>query len=200
MAQQALALLETWQHSAEKLGRLGNVIETRLLQALAWQAQGNLPQALTILEQALNLAQPEGYIRLFVDEGQPMAGLLALLKEQQPALHQPYLDKLLAAFTPASLPVSKLESDPAIEKSSQGEISRWGKPPGDESPPLIEPLSDRELEILRLIAAGHSNEQIAQTLIIALGTVKKHVNNIYGKLGVHSRTQALVRAKALNFL
>ena len=66
--------------------------------------------------------------------------------------------------------------------------------------PLVEPLSERELEILELVAAGKSNEEIAQTLIIALGTVKKHINNIYGKLGVHSRTQALAQAKALNLL
>lgn len=65
---------------------------------------------------------------------------------------------------------------------------------------LVEPLSERELEILQLIAAGQSNEEIAQTLVIALGTVKKHINNIYGKLDVHSRTQALVQAKALNLL
>ena len=68
------------------------------------------------------------------------------------------------------------------------------------APLLVEPLSERELEILRLIAAGQSNKEIARTLVIAPGTVKKHTNNIYGKLGVHSRTQALVQAKTLNLL
>jgi LuxR family maltose regulon positive regulatory protein len=181
--QAASARLEATRQAAERLGRLSSVIETWLLQALAYQAQGHLPQALSALTQALALTEPEGHLRLFIDEGPPLAELLFLLKKQQITINQAYLDKLLTAFTSSSL------DEPAEIQNPKSKIQN-----------LVESLSDRELEILRLIAAGHSNEEIAQTLIIALGTVKKHVNNIYGKLGVHSRTQALVRARELELL
>ncbi|MCB0014253.1 MAG: hypothetical protein KDE34_20210 [Anaerolineales bacterium] len=141
-----------------------------------------MPQAAATLAQALALAEPEGFVRLFVDEGPPVAELLNRVNASPEGRRRTtYIRKLLAAFPhhPAEAVASPSVSTPQ---------------------PLIEPLSERELEVLRLIAAGKSNKEIARLLVIAPGTVKKHLNNIYGKLGVHSRTQALVRANALELL
>jgi LuxR family maltose regulon positive regulatory protein len=160
--------------------RTGRVIEILALQALALQAQNNLSQALTPLEQALALAEPEEYVRTFVDEGPPMATLLKqLAADRRPPTAVDYLPKLLAAFT--------------IETNS----SRLAVPRPSS---LVEPLSQRELEVLRLIAAGYANREIADELVIALGTVKKHISNIYGKLGVQSRTQAIAKGRDLDLL
>ncbi len=127
-----------------------------------------------VLEQALSLAQPEGYIRLFVDEGAAMVELLRQAASR--GLHSDYVGQLLAAF---------------------GDIERSGLP---ATPALVEPLTARELEVLRLLAAGLSNREIAQELSIALSTVKTHARRIYGKLDVSSRTQAAVRAREWNLL
>lgn len=173
---QALTLLARLRGAATSAGRTGSLIEILALQALAFNAQDDRAEAMTTLAEALTLAEPEGYIRLFVDEGQPMAGLLA----QLPKNH--YRNKLLDAFDEAE------------------EIIVTLSPPHPHIPTLIEPLSERELEVLHLIATGMSNREIAQALIIAEGTVKKHTNNIFGKLGVRSRTQAVARATELNLL
>ncbi len=151
-----------------------NLIKMLALQALALETQGNLDQALSALERALSLAEPEGYVRTFVDEGEPMARLLRRVLSRGIAPN--YVARLLAAFGKEA----KLTS-PAMES-------------------LIEPLSERELQVLRLIVAGLSNSEIAQELVIAVSTVKSHVNHIYGKLGVKSRTQAVARAQALGLL
>ncbi len=172
--QEALTLLARLLPAAESGGRGGRIIEILLLQALADQAQGWFDQALTRLERALHLAQPEGYCRLFLDEGRPMAELLH--RAARHGLAAGYVEKLLLAF--------KAEPD-AGERPEPG---------------LIEPLSERELEILALIAAGRSNREIAETLILTVGTVKWHLNNLYGKLGVSSRTQAFARARELGLL
>jgi LuxR family maltose regulon positive regulatory protein len=182
--QKALQLLGTLYPEAIKLDRGRSVIEVLLLQALAHQAEGDLTQAMALLTQALTLAEPEDFIRLFVDEGAPMAELLErLIASGEGGRMKRYIHRLRLAFSQTAK-----REDSALHSSSRS------------AQPLVEPLSERELEILELVAAGKSNEEIAQTLIIALGTVKKHINNIYGKLGVHSRTQALVQAKALNLL
>jgi LuxR family maltose regulon positive regulatory protein len=131
-----------------------------------------------VLARALTLAEPEGYVRIFVDEGAPMAALLRAAAQR--GIAPSYVAGLLAAFPQAG-------KQPA----------RQGEP---DALSLVEALSARELEILRLIAAGHSNQAIADTLVIAVSTVKRHINNIYGKLAVQSRTQALVRARELHLL
>jgi LuxR family maltose regulon positive regulatory protein len=175
---QAIARLTSLRLATADTGRTGHLIETLALLALAYQAQGDGEHSLALLQQALALAEPEGYQRLFLDEGTSMAALL-----RQAARHgiaSEYIDKLLAAF-------------------AEGESMAQRKP---QLPPslLIEPLSERELEILRLMAEGMSNQEIAQKIIVTVGTVKWHLNNIYGKLDVRSRTQALARAREFGLL
>jgi LuxR family maltose regulon positive regulatory protein len=180
---QALRLLERLGEAAKVAGRSGSEIEILTLQALALRERGERERAVRTLTQALTQAEPEGYVRTFVDEGPQIATLLSevlgvhqrrhLERPDHPSAH--YLRKLLAA----------LEHDAS------------GTPPTAE---LSEPLSERELEVLQLIDAGKSNHRIAQELFVTEGTVKTHVRNIYRKLDAHSRTQALVRAKELNLL
>jgi LuxR family maltose regulon positive regulatory protein len=170
----ALELLQGMREAAMGAGRIAHSIEILVLQALAFQEQGASAQALAALEQALSLAEPEGYVRTFVDEGEPMARLLrrALSEGIVPS----YVSRLLTAFgesTPPSLPVALA---------------------------LVEPLTERELEVLRLIATGLSNREIAQELFVAVSTVKSHINHLYGKLEVRNRTQAVARAQKLGLL
>jgi LuxR family maltose regulon positive regulatory protein len=169
-------LLET----AERRGHTARAIELLNLQALAFQAGGDTNQAITALEQALTLAKPGGFIRTFVDEGPPMARLLYEAVTRGVATD--YARRLLAAF-----PVTEPE---------QTDLSKKQAPESD----LIEPLSERELEVLELIAEGLTNPEIASRLFLSLHTIKVHARNIYGKLGVHNRTQAVTRARALGVL
>jgi LuxR family maltose regulon positive regulatory protein len=173
----AMGLLERLLQAAETGGRIGSMIEILVLQALAHQAQGDIPAALPSLERALSLAEPEGYLRIFVDEGQPMQTLLAESSAQ--GADPVYVTQLLATMN------RHLGDETAVPEPNQL---------------LIEPLSQRELEVLRLLAIGHTNQVIADELIIAVSTVKKHVNSIFGKLGVGSRTQAVSRARDLDLL
>jgi LuxR family maltose regulon positive regulatory protein len=185
--EQALVLLERLLASAEAGGRMGRVIEVLALQALALQAHGQVAKALVSLERALALAEPEGYIRTFVDEGASMAALLrqAHLTTSVPS----YVEKLLAAFSETmNDECGAMKEELAIHRSSF--IVQ----------PLVEPLTARELEVLGLLAEGASNDEIARRLIVSLGTVKKHISNIFGKLQVESRTQAAARARALGLL
>ena len=167
---EASRLLARLLEMTEAAGAMSYVIETLVLQALALQAQGKDDQALTVLERALSFAEPEGYVRTFIDKGAPMAALLRTAASRGIALD--YVSKLLAAFGEVAFP----------------------------SAPLVEPLSERELEVLRLLAAGLSNREIAAELFLAVGTVKKYTSNIYGKLNVHKRTQAVARARELGLL
>ena len=169
----ALARLRPMRHAAEAVKRTGQLIETLMLQALALKAQGHPTQAITMLDEALLLAEPEQNVRVFVDEAGPMADLLRQLRPRGSAVG--YIDKLLAVF--------------------EARIKRQAEPA-----PLVDPLSDRELEILQLIGDGLSNKQISEKLFLTVGTVKWHINNIYSKLGVRRRTQALARARDLNLL
>jgi LuxR family maltose regulon positive regulatory protein len=179
---EALELLEELGATAEAAGRTGDLIEILALQALALWAGQEKERAVRILAGALALAEPEGYVRTFVDEGPEMAELLseALEARQRGRLDPPvppyYLRKLLAA----------------TERDATGAA----RPATD----LPEPLSERELEVLALIAAGKSNRRIATELFVSVGTVKTHLNNAYRKLGVHSRTQAVARARELNLI
>jgi LuxR family maltose regulon positive regulatory protein len=170
---EASRLLARLLNMAEAAGAMGEAIEILILQALTQEGLGKRDQALTPLERALSLAEPEGYVRTFIDEGAPMGELLRRAAAQGIRLN--YVSALLAA----------LESDAKTE-GAQGA--------------LIEPLSARELEVLRVLATGLSNKEIAETLFIAVGTVKQHLKSIYGKLQVHSRTEAAHRARDLGLL
>ena len=178
--QDALHLLALLLQQAERDARGGSVIEILILQALALQAQQQQEQALAVLQRALVLAEPEGYTRLFLDEGPPMLALLRLAQTQGIAPH--YITSLLLASD---------EQPPASTAASF---------PTPRSAVLVEQLTERELEVLQLIAAGASNEEIAEQLVISIGTVKRHVSNIFGKLTVSSRTQAVARAQAIGLL
>jgi LuxR family maltose regulon positive regulatory protein len=170
----AQSLLERLLEGEKEAGRMWRVIEILVLQSLAYQALSEMDKATSVLDQALSLAEPEGYIRTFVDQGEIMERLLLRAMSQNIAPN--YVGTLLAALRESA------------------EISQT------KAHPLIDPLSERELEVLRLIAAGLSNQEIAQQLVIAVSTVKSHINHIYGKLSVNSRTQAVVQAKALGLL
>jgi LuxR family maltose regulon positive regulatory protein len=172
---------------AESKKWLGQVIELLLLDALLCQAESDTAGMSVRLERALTLAEPEGYVRTFVDQGEPVRQIL--LAYQSTLRRRPddglahetmrllaYIEKLLAAF-PGQEPVWKTSS-----------IS------------LIEPLTEREEEILRLLSEGFSNREIANRLIVAVSTVKSHINSLYGKLGTHRRTQAIAVARDLGLL
>jgi LuxR family maltose regulon positive regulatory protein len=153
-----------------------------ILQARAYQMRHDVTKSLVTVSEAVHLAEPEGYIRRFVDEGQQMAALLSSLREQQRKRGStPYLDMLLAAFTQDGT------------KREEAAVSQHLRTP----PALLDPLSGRELEVLHLVEQGASNQEIAERLVLALVTVKRHMTNILSKLGVNSRTQALARARAL---
>jgi LuxR family transcriptional regulator, maltose regulon positive regulatory protein len=170
----ALALSERLLQKADLAGRMGRVIEILVLQALVCQEKKDTPRALATLEKALALAQPQGYRRVFLDEGESMARLLYHAKSRR--IGAGYVDELLSAM-----------SSPA-------------DPPLPPAQLLVEPLSLRELEVLKLIEAGDSNDKIAGRLVISTATVKRHITNIYAKLGVETRTQAVALARELNLL
>jgi ATP/maltotriose-dependent transcriptional regulator MalT len=174
--QNTLQLLDRLLQDAQAKARRSSILELLLLQCLAKEAQGERDEAFSRLKQALSLAEPEGYVRLFVDEGVPM---LALLRQAQVRGIVPHYVALLLTAFGEPLDAARLSSD---------------------SGALIDPLTGREREVLQLLAEGASNREIAQRLILSVGTVKKYVFNICGKLGVQSRTQALARARALHLL
>lgn len=180
LIQDADQLLERLEEAAEAGDRNGSLIEILIQQALARETEGQWDAALSNLERALQLAAPEGYGRVFVNEGPPMQHLLSQAVAR--GIYPDYASRLLAAFPEAAdQPSAPLSSPRAAE-------------------PLVEPLSDRELEILGLIAQGLSNRQISERLFLALSTVKGHNQNIFGKLGVRRRTEAVARAQALGLL
>jgi LuxR family maltose regulon positive regulatory protein len=182
---EATSLLQRLLEATETGGRTSRSIEILMLQALATQAGGDASRAMAALERVLTLAQPGGFIRTFVDEGPPMAQLL--YEAAARGIMSDYAGKLLAAFADATKDEGRTTGllSSVVDRRSSA---------------LIESLSERELEVLRLIAEGLTNREIAARLFLALNTVKAHTRNIYGKLGVHSRTQAVARARTMGLL
>jgi LuxR family maltose regulon positive regulatory protein len=176
---EAQRLLEGLLEVAEASGRTGHVIEMQVLRSIALQAYGDSASAIVALERALLPAKAAGYIRTFVDEGEPIRSLLVALRARRKS-------SSLGAYTEMLLTAFGQFAGPAVD--------------GQPSSLLVEPLSARELEVLRLIAAGASNQEIARQCVVAISTIKTHINSLYGKLGVKNRIQAVGRAKALKLL
>ena len=184
----ALTLLQRLLATAASQGRAGNVIEIQALRALALAARGDHAGALRALAEALTLACPQGYVRVFADEGAPMRALLTRLsaarKDQPPPardIDPDYLAGLLRACGQAGAAPPSRRAAAAL-------------------PGMAEPLTDREVEVLRLLAAGRSNQRIAHELVVTLDTVKKHVTHVLGKLGAANRTEAVARARQLGLI
>jgi len=156
---------------ARGAGRMGAVIEIQALRSLALPVPG---EGLAALQEALGLAEPEGYVRVFVAEREPMRARLKQAASR--GIAPTYTGRLLAAFGPPC---------EAAARAPQ---------------PLVEPLTERELDVLRLLAGELTNAEIGRRLFVSLPTVKSHTRTIYGKLGVHSRAEAVARARALGIL
>jgi len=184
---QVNALLARLLQAAEAQKRRGSALDILLVQALAHEAQGNYPQALAALERALALAEPEGYVRIFVDEGEAMRLLIEKQSRNRDHPLSGYADKLLAAFTQ---PV-------AAPKSARSGRARAIL---HQKSDMIEPLSERELEVLRLLRSELSGPEIARECMVSLSTVRTHTQNIYAKLGVNNRRAAVRRAEELDLL
>lgn len=177
--EEATKLLQQLRKLAEAGGRTSRVIEILILQALSLQSRGDIDQALSILDQALIIAEPLGFIRVFVDEGPRIARLL--YESLARGIAPDYIRRLLAAF-----PVDEsVQAGPTKHPDQSG---------------LVEPLSERELEVLQLIAEGLTNSEVASRLFLSLNTIKVHTSNIYSKLAVNNRTSAVARARALGIL
>jgi LuxR family maltose regulon positive regulatory protein len=200
----ACTLLQRLLDAAASQGRTGSIIEIQGLRALALAAHGDHASAVGALTEALTLARRHGYVRVLADEGAPMHALLAQLSAARPAQ--------LSAARPAQLSAARPGQQHAARRIDPGYLAAllhacgqadavppWRRaaaaPPG-----LAEPLTDRELEVLRLIAAGRSNQRIAHDLVVALDTVKKHVTHVLGKLGAANRTEAAARARQLGLI
>jgi LuxR family maltose regulon positive regulatory protein len=168
------------------------MIEISILRALAFQAQGMFVQALECLAWVLQLAEPESYARVFIDEGAPIARLL------EQGLRAPHWGQ-----APSSSQSVRQYAERLLKGAYAEGIERHTGAPAPSihfSVPDSEPLTERELDVLRLLVAGYSNQAIARELVVAVGTVKRHVNNLFGKLRVQSRLQAVARARELDLL
>jgi LuxR family maltose regulon positive regulatory protein len=178
-AHDAARLLRRLLPAAEAGERTGSVIEILVLQALADHARGDVPGALAALERALTLAEPEGYVRVFAGEGPPMASLLRRVAKQRSTWD--YVRRLLSAGSRVG-----------------------GTTPAGQTPParqrLVEPLSERELDVLRLLGSDLDGPDIARELMVSLNTLRTHTKSIYAKLGVNSRRAAVRQAAELNLL
>jgi LuxR family transcriptional regulator, maltose regulon positive regulatory protein len=175
---EALGLLERLLEDAESKARMSSVIEILLLRALVLQAQGKQDEALRTLGRALALAEPEGYVRLFLDEGAPMLILL----------RQAYARQVTPEYVVTLLEAAGEQVRPAPHRSTSS------------SSQLMDSLTAREREVLRLLVDGSSNREIANHLVLSVNTVKKHVLNLCGKLGVQGRVQAIAKARTLQLL
>jgi LuxR family transcriptional regulator, maltose regulon positive regulatory protein len=186
----ALSLLDRLRSAATSEGRHGSLIEIRALRALALVATSKSRCALDALVEALALARPEGYVRVFADEGASMAALLRRLvlsaqRGQMPRLTGDLLEYAVRLLNATSAEQPGLPSSPVRIAGATV---------------LVEPLTERECEVLLLVAEGKANREIADRLVVTLDTVKKHLTHIFGKLGAVSRTQAVARARELQLL
>jgi LuxR family maltose regulon positive regulatory protein len=183
---EATQLLERLAKAAEEGGRTGSVIEILVLQALAHQRLGDIPAALVSLQRALTLSEPEGYVRVFVDEGPPMASLLRAAARVAQGEHKRtgsnHVRRLLASI------------------DETGDSTRVRRGLAEPRQGLLEPLSKRELGVLRLLGTDLDGPDIARELVVSLNTVRTHTKNIYAKLGVNNRRAAVRRAEELDLL
>jgi len=180
-ASEALPLLVRLLEAARSMGRTGDEIRYSVLIALAHHALEDMPSALDFFREASTLAEPQSYVRIFVDEGYPMAELLVLSISH--GIAPDYASELLAAF-PKDVRQS-VDFDSELKTSTQ---------------PLVEPLSERELDVLQLLVAGYKYKEIAERLFISVNTVRHHTRNVYSKLNANNRAQAIARAKEVNLL
>jgi LuxR family maltose regulon positive regulatory protein len=185
----ALALLERLFHAAVSQDRIGSVIEIQALRALALAASGDEPAAVAALAEAVTLACPQGYVRVFADEGAPMRALLGRLIAAQRA--EPSPARRVPAGCLARI-VQAFNAEPGVPGSERRAAQAV--------PGLVEQLTSRELEVLGMLAAGTPNQVIAKELFVTLFTVKKHVSHILGKLGAANRTEAVARARELGLI
>jgi LuxR family maltose regulon positive regulatory protein len=202
---EAIELLERLLQAAEVGGRRGSAIEILVVQALAHQARGDISTALLPLQQALTLAEPEGYVRIFVDEGPATAHLLERMKDDplsggRGGRMKEYIQKLRAAFESNEGGRMSNENDINPISSSLHPSSSPGAPRSAVLHPLVEPLSQRELEVLRLFKTELSGPEIAAELVIGLSTLRTHTKSIYSKLNVNSRRAAVNRAEELGLI
>jgi LuxR family maltose regulon positive regulatory protein len=175
---QAAILLERLKLQAEAGQRMGRLIKILLLQAIAYAALGQTADAFSSLAKCLDLAAPESFLRVFLDEGEPARKLLATYQRHPTVTQREYLGYILDSFP-------KSEAAPAHDVLQQN---------------LISPLTPRELDVLRCLAQGASNQAIAEELFITINSVKKHTGNIYRKLDASSRTQAIARGRELGLI
>jgi LuxR family maltose regulon positive regulatory protein len=186
-AARALRLLDGLLALARTQGRLGSELELLVLCALAAQVQGHPEQAVHLLHQALVLGQPAGYLRLFVDAGPALLPVLQRVQDTWPGSPEAaYAHQLLVL----------------LEGAPPGRTDTWALPSASNRSlvPLLEPLSPRERKVLRLLAAGLSNPEIAAELVVSLSTVKTQVSSIYRKLNVHTRKAAITTARSWRLL
>jgi LuxR family maltose regulon positive regulatory protein len=184
----ALALLDRLHAAAAPQDRVGSLIEIGTLRALALAASGDADRAVDALAEALTLACPQGYVRVFTDEGPQMAALLARLIAAQ-----------RSGGAAAEVPLGCLTR---LQRAlgAQDIVPDAGRGSGTAVPGLVEQLTSRELEVLEMLAAGKPNRAIAGQLVITLDTVKKHVSHVLGKLGAANRTEAVTRARELGLI
>jgi LuxR family maltose regulon positive regulatory protein len=199
----AITLLTQAIQEAEHISNLHHRTEDMALLAVVFARADDPAQAQTTVERLLLAAEPDGYIRTIVDEGEPMRRLLLACRWRHGAGSSgnaaqrqrmaAYIEQLLSVFAAPRSTEEVSPANPPIPLPSRS----TGAPATTQ---LVEPLSEREVEVLRLVAQGLSNSQIAEGLVVTVGAVKRHLNNIFGKLAVGSRTQALLRARELGLL
>jgi LuxR family transcriptional regulator, maltose regulon positive regulatory protein len=190
--EKALSILTAIQAFDEQKGRGRRLVEVLCLQAIAYQARGEIDTALSVLQCSLALGKQEGFVRTFIDEGEPVLHLLTLAIQRG-------IEPEYATWLKASMQAKQPHTQKSIQPSA---VSRHFPPISSEKPfaDVIEPLSGREIEVLQLIALGLSNSEIGARLVISLSTVKGHTANIYSKLGVNNRTQAVSKARQIGIL